>query len=226
MFRTMENPLFYRGALETPVKSCHLCSDKRVTIMPCTIFRAWFSSLIILHGVDSMKKTVCCLIVLVSCVMISVSRGNSRLKSDAIDAVRLTGNDIPEGFAYGKIPEPYKKTLKDNPWMMDRAAIKRVAGLVYPGGDFNSISDMHVSIIADKKTPFGDDIVCYVILFNSVKAAQDEIRKMTEFTGFNGDRVLLLTKDNMAVILMVDDISNFSLIQELAKTIGERLKNL
>lgn len=164
--------------------------------------------------------------VLVSCVMISVTRGNSRLKSDAIDAVKLTGNDIPEGFAYGKVPEPYKKTLKDNPWMMDRAAIKRLAGLVYPGGNYNSISDMHVSIIADKKTPYGDDIVCYVILFNGVKAAQDEIRKMTEFTGFNGDRVLLLTRDNLAVILMVDDVSNFYLIQELSRTIDERMKKL
>jgi hypothetical protein len=110
--------------------------------------------------------------------------------------------------------------------MMDKAAIKRLTDKVYPGGDYNKISGMHVSIIANKKTPLGDDIVCYVILYKSMKAAQDEIRKAIEFAGYNRDRVLLLTKDNLAVIIFVDDIDNFHFIQDLAKKIEERLKNI
>jgi len=173
-----------------------------------------------------MRKAILTLCVLLSMIIITEVKGSSQFKADAIDAVKLTSDDIPEGFIYGTVPAPYRKTLKDNPWMMDKAAIKRVADLVYPGGDYSKIASMHVSIIANKKTPLGDDIVCYVILYNSMKAAQDEIKKVTAFATFNRDRVLLLTKENMAVLLFVDDIENFHFIQDLAKKIDERLKNI
>lgn len=159
-------------------------------------------------------------------ILITEVKGSTQFKADAIDTVKLTSNDIPEGFMYGTVPPPYRKTLKGNPWMMDKAAIKRVADMVYTGGDYSKIASMHVSILANKKTPLGDDIVCYVILYSSMKAAQNEIKKATEFASYNRDRVLLLTKDNLAVILFVDDIENFHFIQDLAKIISERLKNI
>jgi hypothetical protein len=173
-----------------------------------------------------MKKVIFCLGILLSLVIISASSGNSQFKPGAIDTVRLTEKDIPDGFMYGKVPEPYKKTLKDNPWTMDKAAIKRLAGMIYPGGDYSKIDSIHVSIMADRNTPFGDDIVCYVILYKNMKAAQDEIKKATDFAGFNGDRTLIVTRDNLAVLLLVDDIGNFHYIQDLAKTISERVKGL
>jgi hypothetical protein len=173
-----------------------------------------------------MRKAILTFCILLSMILITEVKGSSQFKSDAIDAVKLTSNDIPEGFMYGTVPGPYRKTLKENPWMMDKAAIKRLADLVYPGGDYSKIAGMHVSIITNKKTPLGDDIVCYVILFNSMKSAQAEIKKATEFAGYNRDRVLLLTKDNLAILLFVDDIENFHFIQDLAKKIGERLQNI
>jgi hypothetical protein len=173
-----------------------------------------------------MKKAIVCLGVLFTLVIITASNGNSQLKPGAIDSIRLTDKDIPDGFMYGTVPEPYRKTLKGNPWTMDKAAIKRLADKIYPGGDYNKIDSIHVSIIADRNTPFGDDIVCYVILFTNIKAAQEELRKVTEFTGYNSDRSLLITKDNLAVIFFVDDIGNFHYIQELAKTVSERIKSL
>jgi hypothetical protein len=173
-----------------------------------------------------MKKAIFSLCILLSFVIITASSANSQFKTGTIDTIRLTEKDIPDGFMYGKVPEPYKKTLKDNPWTLDKAAIKRLAGMIYPGGDYSKIDSIHVSIIADKNTPFGDDIVCYVILYKSLKAAQDEIKKATEFAGFNSDRALIVTRDNLAVILFVDDIGNFHYIQELAKTISERIKGL
>lgn len=173
-----------------------------------------------------MKKAIICLSALLTLVIITASSGNSQLKPAAIDSIRLTDKDIPEGFIYGTVPAPYKKTLKNNPWTMDRAAIKRLADKIYPGGDYNKIESIHVSIIADKNTPLGDDIVCYVILFTNMKAAQEEIRKITEFAGYNNDRSLLVTKDNLAVIFFVDDIGNYHYIQELAKTVSERIKGL
>ncbi len=173
-----------------------------------------------------MNKAILSVCILLSLLFITESKGSSQLKLNAIDSVKLTGTDIPEGYMYGKVPAPYQGTLKDNPWLMDRAAIKRLADKIYPGGDHGKIAGIHVSIIASKKTPFGDDIVCYVILYNNMKDAQQEIRKMTEFTGYNNDRALLLTRDNLAIIFFVDDIINFHYIQEMAKTIGERMKNM
>jgi len=173
-----------------------------------------------------MRKAFLTISILLFMILITEVKGSSQFKSDTIDAVKLTLGDIPEGFMFGTVPGPYRKTLKENPWTMDKAAIKRIADKVYPGGDYSRISDMHVSIIANKKTPLGDDIVCYVILFTTMKAANDEIKKMTEFTGYNRDRVLLLTKDNLAIIMFVDDIENYHYIQDLAKLLGERLKNL
>lgn len=172
-----------------------------------------------------MKKIILSVFIFIS-IIVTASQGSTQFRSESIDAVKLTGGDIPEGFVYGKIPAPYKATLKDNPWMMDKAAIRRLADKIYPGGDSNSIAGMHVSIIADRKTPYGDDIVCYVILYTGMKAAQKEIKKATDFIAYNNDRAILLTRDNLAVIFFVDDINNFHYIQDLARTMEERLKHL
>jgi hypothetical protein len=173
-----------------------------------------------------MKKTICCICALLSIVIISASQGSTQFKYETIDAVKLTDGDIPEGYMYGKIPAPYQSTLKNNPWLMDKAAIKRLADKVYPGGDHNKITGMHVSILTEKNRPYGDDIVCYVILYAGIKAARDEIKKLAEFTGYNNDRAILISKDNLAVVLFVDDINNFHFIQEMAKAIEERLKKI
>jgi hypothetical protein len=173
-----------------------------------------------------MKKAILSVCILLSLILITESKGSSQLKTNAFDTIKITSSDIPEGYMYGKIPAPYQSTLKDNPWMMDRAAIRRLADKIYPGGDHSKITGIHVSIIANKKTPLGDDIVCYMILYNTMKDARSEMRKMEEFAGYNNDRVLVLSKDNLGVILFVDDIVNFHYIQNLAKMIDERMKNL
>ncbi len=173
-----------------------------------------------------MKKAILSLIILLFMILITESKGSSQLKLNAIDTVKITTSDIPEGFMYGTIPGPYRSTLKENPWMMDRAAIRRLADKIYPGGDCNKIAGIHVSIITNKNTPLGDDIVCYMILYNTMKDAQGEIRKMTEFAGYNNDRALVLSRDNLGVILFVDDIENFHYIQDLARTIEDRMKGL
>ncbi|MBN2078329.1 MAG: hypothetical protein JW838_05145 [Spirochaetes bacterium] len=173
-----------------------------------------------------MKKIIAGIVVIGCVGVVFASMGISQLSPGAIDRVRPMAGDIPEGYIYGKIPEPYKKTLKDNPWMMDRAAIKRLADKVYPGGDHNRIAAMHVSIIANRLKPFNDDIVCYVILYQNEKAAREEMKKFSEYAGYNRDRALLLGRDNLAVFIFVDDIANYHYIQEMARTIDERLKGL
>jgi hypothetical protein len=173
-----------------------------------------------------MKKSFLCALILLSFVVVTATRGNTQFKPEAIDIVKPTDKDIPEGFMYGTVPEPYRKTLKNNPWTMDRAAIKRLADKIYPGGDYNKIVGMHVSIITKKEKPFGDDIVCYVIVYSSMKAAHDELKKLSEYSGYNRDRVILLSKDNIAVLLFVDDVDNLHFIQEMGKIVEERMKTL
>ena len=173
-----------------------------------------------------MKKTMLLSAIIICLFLIAQSKGSTQLKINAIDTIKLTEKDIPDGYMYGKVPAVYQSTLKDNPWMMDRAAIKRLADKVYPGGDAGKISGMYLSIIANKKKPFNDDIVCYVILYNGMKAAQEEMKKINEFAGYNRDRVLVVNRENLVVLLFVDDITNFHYIQELASVIGDRMKNL
>jgi hypothetical protein len=86
--------------------------------------------------------------------------------------------------------------------------------------------NMHVSIITRKSKPFGDDIVCYLILYKDAKAAKEEIKKVTEFTGYNSDRCILLVKENLAAFLFVDDVGNFHHLRDLAVILEERIKNL
>ncbi len=145
---------------------------------------------------------------------------------DIIDKVKLIESDIPKGFMYGKIPSFAKNVLKENPWKMDRKAIMKLADKIYPGGDYSKIDGIYVSIIADKKTPHGDDIVCYIIHYTDSASAKGEIKKITDFAGYNGDRVIVQTKNNLAVFLHVDDTKNFHLIEKLNKKFKERLNKI
>lgn len=152
--------------------------------------------------------------------------GGATRGNDLFDKVKLLNNDIPEGFVYGTVPKYARDSIKDNPWELDRAAIKKLADQIYPGGDYSKISSIHISILTKKKTPFGDDIVCYLILFKDVRAANDEIKKMTEFAGYNQDRVIVETKNNLAVYLHVDDVKDYPLIRAISEKLRERLKNI
>lgn len=164
--------------------------------------------------------------ILISFILIAPTRGSTQFSLTAIDAVKPTAADVPQGFIFGTVPAPYRKTLKDNPWMMDRAAIKRLADKIYPGGDHNQIMGVHVSIIAKKEKPLGDDIVCYVILYRDIKAAEKEIHKVNEYAGYNRERAIVLSRDNLAVFIFADDPVYFQLVQEMARTIEDRLKAL
>jgi hypothetical protein len=49
---------------------------------------------------------------------------------------------------------------------------------------------------------------------------------ITEFYGYNKDRVILITKNNIAVFLHVDDVKNFELLKDFARKIEEKLKDI
>ncbi len=141
-----------------------------------------------------------------------------------IERIRLMPEDIPDGFMYAIIPDIYKKTLKTNPWTFDKTAIEKLTDKIYPGGDHNQISSIHLTILSRKETPHRDDIVCYIIQYRKSSFIKDELKKISEFAGFNQDRAFLHVKDNFAVLLFADDIKNILLLKELDKKITERIE--
>jgi len=171
-----------------------------------------------------MKRIV--IIALFFAVLIPALAGSSPFTSEAIQKVVLSDKEVPDGFIFGKIPPFAQKVLKGNPWMMDEKAIKKLADRIYPGGDARKISKMHVTIMANSNKPYGDDIVCYVILFRDLASAKEELEKMNKFAGYNRDRVILLTKENLAVFMFVDSIDNYHYLKMISDSMQERLKSL
>lgn len=171
-----------------------------------------------------MKKFLFILLIMNITVFAFSTTGIPEFHSNIIDKIKITEQDIPSGFMYGKIPPFARKVLKNNPWMMDKNAIRRLTKQIYPGGNYNFVSNIHVTILSEKKNPFGDDIVCYIILFNSSRNSQKEVQKITNYVKYNKDRTLLIKKNNLVIFYHVDDVSNFSVINKIAKRIEEILK--
>lgn len=165
-------------------------------------------------------------IITIIVIFIFPSTGRGEFNQDALSKLKITTASIPEGFTYGKVPSAYKNIFKDNPWQMDATTIQKLTKNIYPDGDAQAVASIHVSIIADKKTPYGDDIVCYIILFKNLKVAEREINKINDYVQFNSDRAIVLSRSNLAVFLHVDDIVNFHHIRKLADDMEEKMDSI
>ena len=80
-----------------------------------------------------------------------------------------------------------------------------------------------MTIMANNKNPYGDDIVCYMILYKDNADASNEIKKIAEFTGYNSDRAILITNGNMVIFLHVDDVENFHYIRDMKEKLMARI---
>lgn len=147
-------------------------------------------------------------------------------RGNIIDQIRLAENEIPQGFVYGNIPPFAKRVLRENPWKFDRAAINRLTREIYPDGDAGKVADIHMTILTRPVTPFGDDIVCYIIVYSSMATARNEIKKITDFVGYNSDRAIVSIRENVVVFMHADNINDFPLVRDIMKKLGERLDNL
>ncbi len=172
-----------------------------------------------------MKKTTV-LFTLIFTVMILTASAMGLYKKNSIEKLIITQNDIPQGFVIGKIPRGAEMVFKGNPWYLDQPAIQKLAGRIYPGGDYHRINSIHVTILADQQRPYNDNIVCYVILYRDASGARDEIKKLNDYVGFNNDRAILIPRDNLAVFLLVDDVKDYHLIKAMSETIETRIKEI
>lgn len=141
-----------------------------------------------------------------------------------IEQIRLTEQDIPTGFVMGKIPGFARQVFRDNPGYLDQGGIKRIAKHLYPNGSPAGISAIYHTIMAKSATPFGDDIVCYIIVYANAKEAQKELKKLTDYVEFNNQRAAVTTKENLAVFIHSDDKVNMPAVMQLKRTIEERLE--
>ncbi len=173
-----------------------------------------------------MKKIIfpTLLSILTICFFVSNSMSMSNLHS--IDKLKITSDEIPAGFQIGKIPDFAKNVLKNNPWTLDNYAISKLAHRIYPGGDKKNINQVHMTIIANNKNPFGDDIVCYIFLFSDNRTAKIEMTKLRDFVKYNSDRSIVLEKDAVGVYLMVDRVQDYPLIEKISMNIKKRMDTL
>lgn len=173
-----------------------------------------------------MKKFIIAIMTMTLVALAFLQTGNTMYNEDTIEKIKIVDTDIPEGYMYGKIPRFAQNVLKNNPWNMDSAAIKFLAGRIYPGSDYTSISKMHMTILATRDHPFNDDIICYIIMFRDKQAARKEIEKINEYVGYNNDRSIVVVRENMAVYFCVDDINNFHHIRNMADLVESRFERL
>lgn len=143
--------------------------------------------------------------------------------SSIIEKVKPGNEDIPAGFVIGQIPGFAKNLLKSNPWNFDHTAIKKMTGRIYPGGEYTKVADIHMTILAKQKNPYGDDIVCYVMVFRDKRSATEELIKLGEYVNNNRDRSILLEKENIAVYMLVDSVEDYPYLQTISEKIQKKL---
>ena len=173
-----------------------------------------------------MKKHKSLVISLITILSVFISSTTAMYSSSIIEKLKPTSEEIPAGYMFGQVPGFAQNLLKTNPWSLDEAAIKKLTNRIYPGGEYSKVSDLHMTIITNKKNPYGDDIVCYIFVFKNEKAAQEELIKLSEHVGYNSDRSIVIEKKNLAVYFCVDSTKDFEYIQALSEAMKKKLESL
>lgn len=173
-----------------------------------------------------MKKRLVILIITIASAGFLISGFASLSSQSFIDKIRITEQDIPEGYRYGIIPDFAHDLLKENPWTLDQTAIKKLTHRIYPGAEYTNITSIHMTIIASNNNPYGDDIVCYIFTFKDPNSTKIEMAKLNEFVGYNSDRSIVMEKNNIAVYLLVDSVKDFEHIKAMSGDISKRLETL
>ena len=155
-----------------------------------------------------------------------IGNTTSIYSADTIEKIKITAEEVPDGFIFGQVPEYAQGLLKGNPWKFDQDALKRFTSRIYDGADYGNVSDIHMTIIAAKDKPTGNAIGCYIIIYKNAKSAKDELKKLGEFVRYSTDRAIVIEKNNIAVYLYANDIKNYDHIKRLSEIIKKKLDTL
>lgn len=138
-------------------------------------------------------------------------------------SLAIAPEDVPQGFIFGQIPNFAKKVFSGNPCVVNPDGIRFLASKLYPDGNAANIKGMYVAIITTETRPYRDDIVYYLLVFKDSKSALVEIKKLQDYYQYNKDRIVLITKDTIALLLFADNVDNYKYIAELGQKLQERL---
>ena len=164
----------------------------------------------------------CLLFIFLSFTSYSTAASNSL---ELFEKIKIDQTFLPEGFVFGKIPNFAKEVIKNNPWNMNRSAINKLTDHIYPNADPSAVQEIYMSIFARQNQPYGDDLVCYIILYKDATSTKREKLKLEEFAKINSDRVMTLTKDNIAIMMHVDDANDIPLLHNIYKKIKDTMEN-
>ncbi len=173
-----------------------------------------------------MKRHSILIIFVLTIATVFISSSGAMYSSSIIEKIKPISDEIPTGYMFGQVPEFARSLLKSNPWTLDQTAIKKLTNRIYPGGEYTKVSDLHMTIITNKKNPYGDDIVCYIFIFRNEKSAQEELVKLNEHVNYNSDRAIIIEKKNLAVYLHVDSVKDFEYIKAMSESMKKRLETL
>ncbi len=173
-----------------------------------------------------MKKSLEVTIIVLFAICFLIGDSFSMSKSSVLEKLKITSAEIPPGYTMGKIPPFAQKVLKNNPWELDSHAMSKLVHRIYPDGNKQNIAKVYMTILANKKNDYGDDIVCYTFIFKDAKRAKAEMKKLRKFVKVNNDRSILIEKNLIAVYLIVDRPEDFHLIEKISKHIKEKLKEI
>ena len=152
--------------------------------------------------------------------------GRGMLYSDdntLFSKLTISAEDIPQGFVFGKVPNFAKNVFPNNPCIVNSEGIRFLVPKLYPEGNATNIKSMYVAIMTTEDRPYGDDLVYYLLIFKDSKSATAEIKKLNEYYQWNKDRIVLISKDTIALLLFTDDIANYKYIEQLAQKLQVRL---
>jgi hypothetical protein len=173
----------------------------------------------------NIKLTSFILILIFSPYQLSLYSNTAEINS-IVEELSIKSDDIPKGFVIGKIPTGAKTVFKSNPGFLDKNAIDKVTREIYPNGDKNKVSQIHVTILAKTENIYNDDLVCYIIFYKNNLFAKEEMNKFKEYFKYNNDRTILLSADNIAIFILSNDFENFDYVKELGSKMQSRLDNL
>jgi len=61
------------------------------------------------------------------------------------------------------------------------------------------------------------------LMFKDQPSASTEIKKIQEFYQYNKDRIVLIIKGQIAIMLFADDINNYKYVAELGNKLSSKL---
>ncbi len=153
----------------------------------------------------------------------AISKTTAKKPKNKIQSLILQSKDLPEGMVLGKIPKSARKLIKRNPWILDRASIKKFSRAIYSGANYYAISRMAMVILTSEQRPYDDDVVYYVFEYKTESIAKRESQKIADVKKYNPRRAEFLHSERFVILVFCDNEELFPQLQEVTRMLKQKL---